>query len=42
MSTSVEDKGEEEYKRRFFKGSGALRDGYFELYSKGGFERGSD
>ena len=33
---------EEEYKERVFKASGALRDGYLELYSQGGFEKGSD
>jgi carbonic anhydrase/acetyltransferase-like protein (isoleucine patch superfamily) len=33
---------EEEYKRHVFETSGALRDGYLELYSKGMPEKGSD
>ena len=33
---------EEEYKRHVFEASGALRDGYLELYSKGVPEKGSD
>ena len=38
MSTSAEGKGEAEYKKRVFKASGALRDGYSDLYSKDGFK----